>query len=112
MSGDGHGMVHGRFSFPELHGAMLAKALHALTWAKQEPAQVRQVRSTPQSNGEAFTELLERISEKDLPTVGGVGATVVVTMTLKLELGQHQVAMPTTEVWVWGTTPKMMLDPH
>ena len=87
MSGDGHGMVHGRFSVPELHGAMLAKALQALTWAKQEPAQVRQVRSTPQSNGQAFTELLERMSEKDLPTVGGVGATVVVTMTLETLMG-------------------------
>lgn len=84
---DGHGMVHGRFSIPELHGAMLAKALQALTWAKQNPAEVRQAKPTPQAAGEAFAELLERVNEKDLPTVGGVGATVVVTMTLESLMG-------------------------
>ena len=111
MSGDGHGMVHGRFSVPELHGAMLAKALQALTWAKQEPAQIRQVRSTPQSNGQAFTELLERISEKDLPSVGGVGATVVVTMTLETLMGGlGKASLDTGEVISAGTARRLACE--
>jgi hypothetical protein len=108
MSSDGHGMVHGRFSLPELHGAMLGKALQALTWAKQEPAQVRQVRSTPQSNGQAFTELLERLSEKDLPSVGGTGATVVVTMTLQTLMGGLRAAsLDSGEVISAGTARRL-----
>ena len=87
FASDGHGMVHGRFSIPALHGAMLAKAIQALTWAKQDPAEVRQTRPTPVAAGQAFTELLERMDAADLPTVGGVGATVVVTMTIDSLMG-------------------------
>ena len=87
FASDGHGMVHGRFSIPTLHGAMLAKAIQALTWAKQDPAEVRQTRPTPVAAGQAFTELLERLDAKDLPTVGGVGATVVVTMSIDSLMG-------------------------
>lgn len=108
---DGHGMVHGRFSVPELHGAMLAKALQALTWARREPAQIRQVRSAPQSNGQAFTELLERISEKDLPTVGGVGATVVVTMTLETLMGgRAKASLDTGEVISAGVARRLACE--
>jgi hypothetical protein len=99
FASDGHGMVHGRFSIPTLHGAMLAKAIQALTWAKQDPAEVRQTRPTPVAAGAAFTELLERIDAKDLPTVGGVGATVVVTMTIdSLMGGLAAAALDTGEV--------------
>lgn len=84
---DGHGMVHGRFSVPALHGAMLAKALQAIDWAQQTPAEVRRTKPTPQAAGEAFTHLLERMSDKDLPSVGGVGATVVVTMDIDTLMG-------------------------
>ncbi|GAB2627648.1 hypothetical protein GCM10027270_13720 [Nocardioides ginkgobilobae] len=78
---DGQGLVHGRFTIPELHGAMLDKALQALTWADHDPA--RRDLTTPQQAGYAFCDLLERVSDKDVPTVGGTGATVVVTMTLE-----------------------------
>ncbi|MAO81963.1 MAG: endonuclease, partial [Nocardioides sp.] len=99
FASDGHGMVHGRFSIPTLHGAMLAKAIQALTWAKQDPAEVRQTRPTPVAAGAAFTELLERMDAKDLPTVGGVGATVVVTMTIdSLMGGLAAAALDTGEV--------------
>ena len=87
FASDGHGMVHGRFSIPTLHGAMLAKAIQALTWATQDPAEVRQSNPTPVAAGAAFTELLERLDAKDLPSVGGVGATVVVTMTIDSLMG-------------------------
>ena len=99
FASDGHGMVHGRFSIPALHGAMLAKAIQALTWAKQDPAEVRQTRPTPVAAGAAFTELLERMDAKDLPSVGGVGATVVVTMTIdSLMGGLAAAALDTGEV--------------
>ena len=81
MSRDGQGLVHGRFSLPELHGAMLEKAIQAIGWADQDPE--KRAKPSPVQAGEALCELLERLDDKDLPSVGGVGATVVVTMTLE-----------------------------
>ncbi|MCK5928814.1 MAG: DUF222 domain-containing protein [Nocardioides sp.] len=111
FASDGHGMVHGRFSIPALHGAMLAKAIQALTWAKQDPAEVRQTRPTPVAAGQAFTELLERLDAKDLPTVGGVGATVVVTMTIdSLMGGLAAAALDTGEVISAGAARRLACE--
>ncbi|WP_300429845.1 HNH endonuclease signature motif containing protein [uncultured Nocardioides sp.] len=111
FASDGHGMVHGRFSIPTLHGAMLAKAIQALTWAKQDPAEVRQTRPTPVAAGQAFTELLERLDAKDLPTVGGVGATVVVTMTIdSLMGGLAAAALDTGEVISAGAARRLACE--
>jgi hypothetical protein len=89
MVSDGHGKVHGRFTLPELHGAMLRKALDAYAAPKHlntndDPDQ-RFVasRPTPERYGQAFQQLLEMLDQKDLPATGGTGATVVVTMTLE-----------------------------
>ena len=111
FASDGHGMVHGRFSIPTLHGAMLAKAIQALTWAKQDPAEVRQTRPTPVAAGAAFTELLERMDAKDLPSVGGVGATVVVTMTINsLMGGLAAAALDTGEVISAGAARRLACE--
>jgi hypothetical protein len=111
FASDGHGMVHGRFSIPALHGAMLAKAIQALTWAKQDPAEVRQSKPTPVAAGQAFTELLERLDAKDLPTVGGVGATVVVTMTIdSLMGGLAAAALDTGEVISAGAARRLACE--
>ena len=111
FASDGHGMVHGRFSIPALHGAMLAKAIQALTWAKQDPAEVRQTRPTPVAAGQAFTELLERMDAADLPTVGGVGATVVVTMTIdSLMGGLAAAALDTGEVISAGAARRLACE--
>jgi hypothetical protein len=111
FASDGHGMVHGRFSIPTLHGAMLAKAIQALTWANQDPAEVRLTRPTPVAGGAAFTELLERIDAKDLPTVGGVGATVVVTMTIdSLMGGLAAAALDTGEVISASTARRLACE--
>ena len=85
MGRDGRGQVHGRFAIPELHAAMLEKALLSLTWNEHDPDQ--RAKPTPQQQGEAFCELLERIRDKHLATLGGTGATVVVTMTLETLTG-------------------------
>ena len=111
FASDGHGMVHGRFSIPTLHGAMLAKAIQALTWATQDPAEVRQTRPTPVAAGQAFTELLERLDAKDLPSVGGVGATVVVTMTIdSLMGGLAAAALDTGEVISAGAARRLACE--
>ncbi|WP_447645172.1 DUF222 domain-containing protein [Nocardioides zeae] len=93
MVSDGHGKVHGRFTLPELHGAMLRKALDAYAAPQHlntaEDPQERFVagRPTPERYGQAFQQLLEMLDHKDLPATGGTGATVVVTMTLESLLG-------------------------
>ena len=76
---DEHGVCHGRFAVPHLSGQMLGKALFALDAAEDtdEPVDVRR--------GVAVTRLLEALTAKDLPTTGGAGATVVVTLTLDPE---------------------------
>ena len=111
FASDGHGMVHGRFSIPALHGAMLAKAIQALTWATQDPTEVRQTRPTPVAAGQAFTELLERMDAADLPSVGGVGATVVVTMTIdSLMGGLAAAALDTGEVISAGAARRLACE--
>ncbi|MDR6175388.1 hypothetical protein QE364_000009 [Nocardioides zeae] len=93
MVSDGHGKVHGRFTLPELHGAMLRKALDAyaaprhLNTAEDPDQRFRADRPTPERYGQAFQQLLEMLDQKDLPNAGGTGATVVVTMTLESLLG-------------------------
>lgn len=79
MNDDGHGTTHGRFAVPTLHGAMFHKALLSL----MKPEHTERRRPAPLRMGQALCELLERLHDRDLPTHGGGGATVVVTMTLQ-----------------------------
>ncbi|MEJ7833439.1 MAG: DUF222 domain-containing protein [Nocardioides sp.] len=96
MSEDGHGKVHGRFTIPALHGAMLSKALHAIAAPKHQAATDGQApvpgRPSAQRLGRAFCEYVERYPTHSLPKAGGVNATVVVTMTLDSLLGGLQAA--------------------
>ncbi|WP_231482458.1 HNH endonuclease signature motif containing protein [Nocardioides sp. URHA0020] len=83
MSDDGHGKVHGRFTLPALQGAELKKMLLGLAAPKHlaathGPGMER--RPGPERMGTAFCELIDRISAKDLPQVGGRDATIVVTI--------------------------------
>jgi hypothetical protein len=83
---DDQGVCHGRFRVPSRHGHMLRKAILALTNPVRHdstkgspidpdlPAAVRQ--------GVALTQITEAVDAHWLPSTGGVGATVVVTMTL------------------------------
>ena len=95
MTPDGTGKVHGRFTLPELHAAILRKMLTALVVhdrpavidalepdADEEPAHQR--RASNSEMGQAFCELLERLDGRDVPDLSsGAGPTVVVTMTLE-----------------------------
>ena len=84
ISEDGHGLVHGRFTIPALHGAMLRKALRALAAPKHLAASGTAGsvpgRPSAQRLGAAFCEYVERYPAHRLPEAGGVSATVVVTI--------------------------------
>ncbi len=82
---DDEGTTHGRFKIPTAHGQMLTKMILALT----SPARGARHTSgidpdlpTPTRHGIALTQLIEAIPADALPTTGGCGATIVVTMTL------------------------------
>ena len=91
MSDDGHGASHGRFTLPTAQAEMLRKQLMAIASPRRpgptdhEGASDR--RPLPQRLGQAFAEYVERYPAADLPTAGGVNATVVVTMSLETLLG-------------------------
>jgi hypothetical protein len=86
MSEDGHGLVHGRFTIPALHGAMLRKALLGLAAPRHQaatsPLGSVASRPSPQRLGAALCEYLERYPADRLPHAGGAAATVVVTISL------------------------------
>jgi hypothetical protein len=95
MTPDGSGKVHGRFTLPELHAAMLRKMLTALVVHDRpaaepatdedadEPAAHQRGASSAEM-GQAFCELLERLDGRGVPDLSsGAGPTVVVTMTLE-----------------------------
>jgi hypothetical protein len=115
LTPDGTGKVHGRFTVPELHAAILRKMLTALmvhdrptpaTDARHEVSAMAddeaggaagvdaaavpgpQRRATSHELGLAFCELLERLDGRGVPDVSsGAGPTVVVTMSLETLMG-------------------------
>jgi hypothetical protein len=86
MSNDGHGKVHGRFTLPALHAAILRKHLLALAAPKRNP---NVPASSPSRHklGLAFLEYLESRATETVPSAGGVAATVVVTMSIESLMG-------------------------
>ncbi|MBC9732838.1 HNH endonuclease signature motif containing protein [Nocardioides marmotae] len=91
MCPDGKGSVRGKFSIPELHAAMLHKTLLAYAAPKHQAAtkdpkpdaaEEIERRPSPERMGDAFCELLERLPTDQLPKLGGLNATVVVTLDL------------------------------
>ncbi|KQT94260.1 hypothetical protein ASG49_05020 [Marmoricola sp. Leaf446] len=91
MREDDAGTCHGRFRIPTLHGHLLRKMLLAIASPArpiEPPAEAVDLPPgervpTDVAHGLAFCTLLEAIPAKSLPRAGGVGATVVVTMTLE-----------------------------
>jgi hypothetical protein len=91
MTDDGHGKVHGRFTLPTVQAAMLKKMLLAIAAPKHQAATHGagvQRRPGPERMGRAFAELIERIPAKRLPKVGGLDATIVVTIDLDTLTGK------------------------
>ena len=82
---NGDGTHSGTFKIPDLHAAMLTKALQALA----APRRVGEARYDPASGrkrpyaellGQAFCELVERYPTDRLPSAGGNNASIVVTI--------------------------------
>ena len=69
LSEDGHGLVHGRFTLPAWHAAMLRKALLGLAAPKHQAATGGFVpgRPSPERMGAAFCEYIERYPTDRLP---------------------------------------------
>ncbi|WKN48278.1 HNH endonuclease signature motif containing protein [Nocardioides sp. Arc9.136] len=95
MSPDGRGSVVGRFKIPELHGAMLKKTLLAFAAPKHQAATQdadaqapAERRPSPERMGDAFCELLERLPTASVPKLGGLNASVVITMDIASLLGR------------------------
>jgi hypothetical protein len=99
-SRDGSGSVHGRFTIPERHAAMLEAALASFTnparpdpIARMEPADEadsppgRRWRAGPDVDGEAFCQLLESLDPSRLPRTSGMNATVVAVIPLSTLTG-------------------------
>ncbi len=85
MWNDGEGLAHGRFTLPEAQAAMLRKALVTLASPKHVRAtegagSYDHERPTPQKMGWAFGEYIERYPTDRLAKMGGMTATVVVTV--------------------------------
>jgi hypothetical protein len=102
---DGHGQAHGRFTLPSFYAAALAKMLTALAAPKHHAAKgtgastgstndqpTPKPAPTPQRLGEAFCELIETLTDKDLPRTGGTGATLVVLIDQQVLTGQLEKA--------------------
>ncbi|WP_309504837.1 MULTISPECIES: HNH endonuclease signature motif containing protein [Nocardioides] len=91
MHDDGHGQTHGRFTIPTFHGAALRKMLAAITAPKHQRAThgagVEWVPG-PEAMGQAFCALIERFPVAQLPKLGGLTATLVVTITEDSLLGR------------------------
>lgn len=87
MRSDGHGSTYGWFKIPDLHAAMLRKALDAFAAPKRGTDQTV---SRPLRLGAAFCEYVE--THTQVPDFGGVAATVVVTTRLEDLLGHEAVA--------------------
>ncbi len=85
MRDNGDGTHSGTFKLPDLHAAILKKALQALA----APGRVGEARLDPDTGkkrpyhqllGQAFCELLERYPSNRLPSHGGISAAIVVTI--------------------------------
>lgn len=111
MADDGHGRVHGRFTIPARHAAMLKKALLAIA-APKHRASVDggqgERRPTAKRLGQAFCEYVERYPADRLPQTGGGNATVVVTMDLSTLAGGVKAARLDTGETVSGSEARRL----
>ncbi len=94
---DGEGLTHGHFTIPVAQGSMLRKALHGLSSPKHVRAtegagSYRFEKPTPERLGQAFCTYLERYPRDQLPQLGGLTASVIVTVDHETLLGKHKVA--------------------
>ena len=94
---DGEGLTHGRFTIPVAQGSMLRKMLHGFSAPKHVRAtegagSYHHEKPTPEKLGQAFCSLLERYPRDQLPQLGGLTASIVVTADHETLTGAHKAA--------------------
>jgi hypothetical protein len=98
---DGHGRAHFTGTIPSYHWAALRKALTAIMAPKHQnavqgagasTAETRTRISTPEALGQALCEYIERYPTDRLPKIGGINATLVVTIDHQTLLGDVEKA--------------------
>ncbi|WP_370246419.1 DUF222 domain-containing protein [Nocardioides sp.] len=97
MVDHGDGTMEGWFRIPTRHGAALRTMLIALAAPKAQRARHGRggydpTLRSPHRSGRSFCDLIDRVTDSDLPDRGGCGATVVVTMTVESLTGQLEQA--------------------
>ncbi|MBZ5736562.1 HNH endonuclease [Nocardioides mangrovi] len=92
---DGDGSTCGAFKMPHLGGAALRKILAAVMAAKHQNAtkgagtgHLTADSTGPEAQGQAFYELLMRFPKNKLPKLGGLNATLLVTISEESLLGR------------------------
>ena len=85
MWDDGEGLAHGKFTIPAAQASMLKKALHGLAAPKHVRAtegagSYDHEKPTAHRLGLAFVEYVERYPTDQLPVMGGLAASIVVTV--------------------------------
>ena len=94
---NGEGLTHGQFTIPVAQGSMLRKMLHGLSAPKHVRAtegagSYHHEKPTPEKLGQAFCSLLERYPRDQLPQLGGLTASIVVTADHVTLSGAHKAA--------------------
>jgi uncharacterized protein DUF222 len=93
MWDDGQGKTHLRGTIPTFHGVALRKMLRSIAAPKHQRAvQGAGVErpAGPETMGQAFCELIARYPHKLLPRMGGLNATVVVTIIEESLTGRRE----------------------
>lgn len=88
MRSNGDGTHSGCFKLPDLHAAILRKALQTITAPRRVGAgrvdpDTGRKRPYPHLLGQGLMELLEQLPVEEMPHAGGSAATVVVTVELQ-----------------------------
>ncbi|MBZ5741237.1 HNH endonuclease [Nocardioides mangrovi] len=96
---DGDGSTCSAFKMPHLGGAALKKIIAAVMAAKHQNAtkgagtgHLTSERTGPEAQGQAFYELLMRFPKNKLPKLGGLNATLLVTISEESLLGRLEQA--------------------
>ena len=94
---DGEGLTHGQFTMPVAQGSMLRKMLYGFSAPKHVRAtegagSYHYEKPTPEKLGQAFCSVVERYPRDQLPKLGGLNASIIVTADHEALSGAHKAA--------------------
>ncbi len=94
---DGEGLTHGQFTMPVAQGSMLRKMLYGFSAPKHVRAtegagSYHYEKPTAEKLGQAFCSLVERYPRDQLPKLGGLNASIIVTADHETLTGAYKAA--------------------